>query len=1056
MAIMSDDHERPVPPSDDPENPRRRSFLQGAAGGAVGLVGLAGTGGMLYLNARSTDPSREQQAVAEAAPTTSIELKVNGRTVSLEVPDQRTLLLALREDLGLTGTKKGCNMGQCGACTVWMDGDPVYACFTLAKDAVGHEITTIEGLAKHGKLHPVQAGFIEKMGSQCGMCTTGMIMAGAGLLARNPSPTREEVRFALSGVLCRCGNYPHEVEGVLAGVGAGAARMTAPIPVKSGLLPPFPAAAASPQEHTVQAPESGKFKHLGKEGPALDGYDKATGRARYAGDYGFHPDDPFHKPLFAKVIRSPTPHAYVVAIDDSAAKKLKGYRGMITWEDVPKYKNDRHFLNRHARYCADAVAAIAADDEYTANEALKRIRVDWDRLPVYADPVQNLKSDNTVIHSGGPVSTTNGPQPASTLTVHHTHGDLKQGFDAADKMIKGRYITGRQCHVPIEPHCCTAVWKGDQLNVWDSQQSIFMAQKVIAKVLDIKPQQVRVICENVGGGFGGKCTDSIGKTLYQAIAATLAKKTGKPVRLEYTLDELTYAEDTRDYFTFDIQGGVKHDGTITAFDCEAILDNGGYASSGPPVASTAIELFTETIEAPAWRYKVQSVYTNAPVGGEMRGFGGPAAAYAIGVHLDELAEAAGMDPIDFLKKNIKRTGAKWTQEGVPGKAGPMRPNACLDAGAKAIGWHRRRPPATKHGRIRHGLGMYGSTQHTGREGSDGLIWIDPAGKIHVPIGSGNMGQSAHTGIAAIVAQALDVPADDLDITWGDTDEAAWVFVTDASRSCHCDGKAIYNAAQDLVNQLAGQVAAEQELPVDQFKIRNGRIEGPGGHARDFRSVAASAKPRTDFKPYYNPELDQNPKLSETTGKLDKHPSMDVKWQTLKLAKRLQAKGGVIGLGHYIRNPATAAWGAAFAEVEVDMETGQVRVLKLVDVHDIGRLLYATGAQGQSYGGAIMGLGYAMTEALIPDPNTGVPVNPEYLGLSPMSSLDYPEIVPIFIETPAPSGPFGAKGLGENPMLGSAPAVANAVYNATGVRVREIPLTWERVHAALRRAKRLMA
>lgn len=1060
---MSEDREKSGRASGNgPRNPSRRSFLQGAAGGAVGVVGLVGAGGMLALNAERNDASEEAGKISVTArgKPTALELKVNGRKLSLEnVPGQRTLLLALREDLGLTGTKKGCNLGQCGACTVLMDGEPIYSCMTLAHEAAGHEITTIEGLENNGKLHPVQAGFIEKMGSQCGMCSTGMILCGAALLAKNPSPTREQVRFAISGVLCRCGNYPHEVEGIMAASQGGLAHNALFIPKDAGLAPPFVNAIDSKPASIVSTADDGKFQHLGKRGPALDGYIKATGRARYAGDFGFHADDPFHKPLFAKVVRSPTAHAIALSIDDSHARKLKGYRGMVTWKDVPPLKNRRHFFNQHARYAGDAIAAIAAEDEYTADEALKRIRVQWKQLPLYMDAEENLRTNNTGIDAGGPVAGWGGPQSSDKpleLGNGFNHGDVKHGFEIADKIVTGKYTAGRQCHVPIEPHCCTAVWKGDHVTLWDSQQSVFNAQSQIARVLNIQPENVRVVCENLGGGFGGKCTDTVSKCLYQAMAALLAKKTGRPVRLEFTHDELTYAVDCGDTATFEVKTGFTQDGRITALDCRAVMPVGAYNSAGGAELQSSLETFQDSIDLPAAHYLAYPVFTTGPVSGEFRGFGGPQGAFALSVHLDKAAAALGMDPLDLLRKNFKKPGQEWVQQGVVAKAGRAAADQCLELGAKAIGWANRRPPSEKKGRIRRGLGVYSSQQHSGREPSDGLIWLDTTGTLHVPIGTGNMGQSAHTGIAAIVAQALDTPIEQLDVTWGDTDDNAWVFVTDASRSCYCDGKAVYNAAQDLIHQMTAQVAARHNLPVEQLEVHNGAVTGPGGLSVSFRSIAGAAVARTEFKPYFDPQTDYFPNLDIATGSVNPHPSTAVKWQTLALAKRLVGKGGLVGLGHFIFNPSASSWGATFADVEVDMVSGKVRVLKLAVASDIGRVLYLTGAEGQVYGGAIMSAGYGLTENLIQDPNSGVPMNPEYLGLMPISSLDYPEIVPIFTESALdPSGAFGSKGFGENTMFGSAPAIANAVYNASGVRIEETPIVWEKLYAEIRRANRLM-
>jgi CO/xanthine dehydrogenase Mo-binding subunit/aerobic-type carbon monoxide dehydrogenase small subunit (CoxS/CutS family) len=1028
----------------------------------AGVAGLVGAGSMLVLNAdriAASDEENKESVTARGVPA-AVELKINGKKVNVDVPGQRSLLLTLRENLGLTGTKKGCNLGQCGACTVLMDGEPVYSCMTLAREAAGHEITTIEGLEKNGRLHPVQAGFIEKMGSQCGMCSPGMIMCGAALLAKNPSPSAEEVRFAISGVLCRCGNYPHEVEGIMAASAGGASLDTTFIPKDAGLEAPFLGAKESkPASIVAAASDDAQLAHLGKRGPALDGYTKATGRAMYAGDFGFHPNDPFQKPLFAKIVRSPTAHAMALSIDDSRARELKGYRGMVTWEDVPPLKNRRLCFNQHARFAGDAVAAIAADDEYTANEALKRIRVKWKQLPLYMDPEEKLRTNNTGIDAGGPVAGWGGPQPADKpleLGPGFNRGDVKQGMTSADKVVTGKYTVGRQCHVPIEAHCCTAIWKDDHLTVWDSQQSVFNAQFQIAKAMNIKPQNVRVVCENVGGGFGGKCTDTVSKSMYQVAAALLAKKTGRPVRLEFTHDELTYAVDCGDTATIEIKTGVTKDGRLTALECRAVMPVGGYDSAGAAQLQSALETIDDSLDLDAIHFTAYPVFTTGPVSGEFRGFGGPQGAFAFAVHLDKIAEELGLDPLDILRKNFKKPGQVWVQQGVEAKAGNAATDKCLDLGAKAIGWDKRRPPSEKTTRIRRGLGVYSSQQHSGREPSDGLVWLDPNGTIHVPIGTGNMGQSAHTGIAAIVAQVLDTPIEKLDVSWGDTDDNAWVFVTDASRSCYCDGKAVYNAAQDLIHQMMEQVATTHNVPGDQLRIHNGGIEGPGGLRLDFRTIAQSAKPRANFEPYFDPKTDFHPNLDIETGSVTKNPSMAVEWQTKNLAQQLLTKGGIVGLGRFIFNPSASAWGATFADVEVDMVTGKVRVLKLVVVSDIGRVLYLTGAEGQVYGGSIMSLGYGLTEDLIQDPNSGIPMNPEYLGLMPTSSLDYPEMVPIFVESALdPSGAFGAKGFGENTMFGTAPAVANAVFNASGVRVEEIPITWEKLYEQIRQANRLM-
>jgi xanthine dehydrogenase molybdenum-binding subunit len=346
------------------------------------------------------------------------------------------------------------------------------------------------------------------------------------------------------------------------------------------------------------------------------------------------------------------------------------------------------------------------------------------------------------------------------------------------------------------------------------------------------------------------------------------------------------------------------------------------------------------------------------------------------------------------------------------------------------------------------------SEHSGEDASDGLIWIDLQGVVHVPVGTGNLGTAAHTGIAVVVAQALDMPVEQLDVTWADTANVAWTSATHASRSCHCDGKALFNAAQDVIAQLRKLAARELKVDESRLLVRGGNVGTPRGAAVGFRTLARQASTRTDFTPYYDPNTDVNPVFDESTGRMIMNPAMKLDAATEQLARRLVAKGGVVGLGRYIYAPGVKSWGATFAEVEVDLETGQVHVLQLVSVHDVGRVLYRTGAEAQVHGGVAMGLGFAMREALVVDPNTHIPLNPSYLGLGVPTALDCPGIVPILLEAPVAAGPYGATGLGENTNYGVPPAIGNAIYNATGVRIDEIPYNWQRVYQALRESRRL--
>jgi aerobic-type carbon monoxide dehydrogenase small subunit (CoxS/CutS family) len=353
-----------------PASTSRRSFLTGVG---VSAVGIAGAG--LAIRQAKEQPTAEDLGAPRAVSLSDNTLQVNGKSVTVSCPDHRSLLLVLREDLGLTGTKKGCNLGECGACTVLEDGRPIYACLKLAKDAVGKQITTIEGLEKDGRLHPVQQAFMDYAGSQCGFCSPAMIMSGAGLLLENPDPTPDQVRMAISGVVCRCGNYPHEVEAILAAArgGTGAGESAAFV---GGALARL---AADPPVEIHRDAASESFAALQRSPRPLDGYAKATGRARYAGDIGFHPDDPVRKPLFAKAVRCPHAHAVVVSIDDRKARALPGVRGIVTFRDVAQAKRgERTYLSGHGRCVGEAVAVVAADTQDIAQQAIDLIEVRWE------------------------------------------------------------------------------------------------------------------------------------------------------------------------------------------------------------------------------------------------------------------------------------------------------------------------------------------------------------------------------------------------------------------------------------------------------------------------------------------------------------------------------------------------------------------------------------------------------------------------------------------------------------------------------------------------------
>ena len=913
-----------------------------------------------------------------------VMLTVNGLPHDLLIPPSRSLADTLRYDLGLTGTKRACNEGECGSCSVLLDGEVINSCLLPAVEAEGHAVTTIEGLAADGRLDPVQQAFADNFASQCGYCTPGMIMTAKALLAKNPSPTEAEIRDGIRGNLCRCTGYAKIVQAI--GVAAGA---TATAPERPGA-------------HAV----------VGRSLRRVDADEKVTGKAAYAYDMALP------GMVYGEILRSPVAHARITRLEVAAARELPGVLTVLTQADMPQVRfgaftqDETALADGVVRYTGEGVAAVIATDEDTARAALDLIEVEYEPLPVVTDPEAAMAEDAPQLHEG-----------AERNIVAHNRvigGDIAKGFAEADVVYEDRFVTSRQCHVCLEPHAVLADWDASgKVTVLMSSQSTFFDRFGLMGIFGLPANKIRVICPYLGGGFGSK---SEPHSIY-VVAIQAARLTGRPVKMFHSRDEEFTSSRTRHPEILYLKTGLKRDGTITARQARVILNNGAYTSYGPGVSVTQSMLGGAVYKIPHYRYDGYTVYTNTPVGGAFRGFGSPQFTFAAEIHTDMLAERLGMDPVEFRMKNLSEpgdvavSGPRLTTCGI---------RACLTEAAKAIGWDSKRG----HGRGYRGVGLACGTHFTSGKFHPGLnadfcaasVKLNPDGSVSLLIGAVEMGTgAATTAVAQICAEELGVGIGDVEVINSDSETIPADFGTYGSRVTTLAGNAVGLACDQIREQVLHYGGEALGLPPDALKLGGGRV-----FARD--------------------EPDRGLTLGEVA-----------------LSALFRDRDGrqIMAMAHYdapcdLPDPETGvgdfaqsySFGAHAVEVEIDPETGHVTVVNFVAATDCGNLVNPALAESQVEGGAAQGLGYALMEDLVCDED-GQVLNPRLSGYRIPTATEMPPITSVWVETDDPRGPYGAKGLGEMGLVPTAAAVSNAIYDATGARLVEIPMTPERVLNAMK-------
>ena len=923
-----------------------------------------------------------------------VKLRVNGELVHVGAHHHWSLLEVLRYQLGLTGSKQGCDKGDCGACTVLRDGQPVLSCCILAAACEDAEITTIEGLSTPEGPDPVQRAFDVTGALQCGFCQPGMILSARALLDQTPDPSDGEIRAALSGNLCRCTGYTK----IFAAVKLAAKGIDRHVPIRYG------------------EPAPG-FNVVGARMRKADSILKATGEAIYTDDIALP------RMAHGRILRSPHAHARILSIDTTQAEALQGVFAVMTGEELPTpycvipwTPDETALCTDKVRYVGDGVAAVAAVDEDTAIRALELIKVEYEVLAAVVEPGQALAEDAPLVHE----QDWKGRSRTSNVckTVALCFGPVDENLQESAATVDQTWFYEGSTHAPIEPHCALARWSPDgQLTLWSATQVPHYLHRELARVLELPQAKIRVIQPYLGGAFGGKSEPFD----LEFCAAWLAKKAGRPVKILYTREEVFYSHRGRHPMEMRMKVGCDAEGRVKAVDSDILIDGGAYHSFGMITAYYSGQLLTGPVAFQSYRFQSRRVYTNKPCCGPKRGHGSVQPRFAFECALDEVAEKLGIDPIAIRRVNAMKGGQTTINGLVVPSTGLL---ACLDSVEEGSGWRQR------HGKLPpgRGLGVASSMYISGTAypvypnempQSGVQLRADRSGKITVFCGASDIGQGSDGMLATIVAEETGVLPDDIHVVSGDTDLTPVDLGAYSSRVTFMCGIAAQEAARKLRQRMTEAVGAHWKVPWEQVGVALGFLYDKDDRGRQIEVrealILAEAASGT---------------LGATGGYRTKKVGGDY-------------RGGTIGA-----SPAYSTT-AHVAEVLVDAETGIVRVEKVWAAHDCGRALNPQLVEGQIEGSVYMGYAEAIMEEQT-FREDGLHLRPNLLDYRIPTSAECPEFFADIIESLDPGGPYGAKEAGEGPLHPIIPAIANAIWDAVGIRLRRIPFTPERVLDALGR------
>jgi len=971
-----------------------------------------------------------------------ISFTLNRQAIELDCAPHETLMSALRR-MHVWSVKHGCESGECGACSVLLNGKIAPTCVLLAAQAHGQQLETVEGLTTGQAVHPIQQAFIDTGAIQCGYCTPAMVLAAKALLESEKHPSETQVREALSAALCRCTGYKKPVEAVLRAAAVLRGENVPPVDGGSGAgggipfeavfgqgqdMPPetpggghtatktitFPATITSPQPQTDV---------VGHSERKVDAVKLAKGKPVFTDDINLP------GLLHAALLTSPHAHARILKIDARKARALPGVHAVLTYMEVPRviyasggqtWPNpppwDQVSLDSKVRHVGDRVAVVAAETPEIAREALKLIEVEYEILPAVFSAEDALRGE-VVIHDEPDAVKIHDAAHNIAITNHAEHGDVEQGLKDSDFTFERVYRVHQVQQASIEPHVVVTYWdEDDRLVIRTSTQVPFHVRRMVAPLLGLPIKRIRVVKPRVGGGFGGKQ-----EMLIEDLCAHLTLATNRPVRFEYTREQEFISARSRHPQVITFRAGVMKDGTLNALDMQVLEDTGAFGTHGLTVGTVSGLRGLSTYRSPHQRFNLQAVYTNKPTPGAFRGYGGPQALFALESLMEEIATALKLDPVGFRLKNAVRVGdeiviARALGEGKEGFEQFIQTCGlpeCIEQGGAAIGWDRRHDaawtvdPARPH--IRRGLGMAVAMHGTAIAGMDmggASIKMNDDGSFNLLVGATDIGTGSDTALAQIAAETLGCALEDIITYSSDTDFTPFDTGAYASSTTYISGGATMKAAVKVREQIFERAKFMLNAEsTDGMYIRQRAVWLPDGRSVSLHEIA-----------HHSLHTHDQQQIMATASHMSYH--------------------------------SPPPFGAQFAEVEVDTQTGQVTVKKLVMAVDCGTAINPVQSIGQIEGGMIQALGYAVSEEMCYD-EAGRVLNTRFGDYRIFQADETPELEAILVPTYEPSGPFGAKAVAEIPMDGVAPAVANALHHAIGVHIRQLPLTPERVWKAIR-------